>query len=237
MIFGAGRGTRMRPITDHTPKPLAPVNGRPIIDYALEKLAEYGIERVVVNTHHLAEKLEAYLKGLWESENPVLSPQPPASFEIITVREKTLLETGGGLVNALPWLGEEEPFFVINGDVIWQDGAEPTLLRLQKAYDPERMDALLLLVKREEARGYEGDGDFTLSSGGVLSKNGRGKQPYVFSGIQIMHPKFLAGYAAEPFSLSRIYRKKTLHGIAHTGKWWHIGTQEGLERALRVDDA
>lgn len=276
MIFGAGLGTRMRPITNHTPKPLVEVNGKPMIDYTLEKLAEYGVERVVVNTYHLAEKLEAHLQ---KYQLPVASCQLP---EIITIRETTLLETGGGLVNALPLLGAEGPFFVINGDVIWKDGEEPALLRLQKAYDPEKMDALLLLIKREEAHGYEGDGDFYLEKvntcsplegeqarsfqekdravGGQEKRNapprfaesdafhssapppggsmtilrGHPPRPYVFSGIQIFHPRLLEGYSATPFSLSEIYRKNLLHGLTHAGKWWHIGTPKSLKNKFQT---
>lgn len=223
MVLAAGHGTRMRPLTETTPKPLLEVAGRSMLDHILDHLKRGGIEKIVVNLHHLGEAIEAHLAGF---EGPELA----FSWE----REQ-LLETGGGIKAALPLLGED-PFYAANGDVVWLDGVLPCLRRLAAAWDPERMDALLLLHPTITAFGYEGDGDFMMSPDGLLRRrNEREVAAFLFAGVQILHPRLFQGAPEGPFSLNRLYDKaieaERLYGLRHDGEWFHVGTPEALELA------
>jgi len=228
MVFAAGLGTRMLPLTKNLPKPMVKVLGKPLIDYRLDKLAEYGIKRVVVNTFHLAQIIEDYLKNRKD-------------MEIIISREELRLETGGGLLKALPHLGKK-PFFVINSDVIWIDKGSPALQRLSESWDEKHMKILMLLQKTGKAIGYEGAGDFELQDDGQVSKNSGQNHPYVFSGIQIFSPSLLAGMELKPFSLSQIFRERRqendnlegMYGIEHNGQWLHIDSVKGIKRAEKI---
>src|SRR3954468_12327161 len=156
MVLAAGLGTRMRPFNGRIPKPLVSVGGKALIDYALDRLAEQGVERAVVNVHHLADQIERHVAG---------RKQPNI---IIADERSELLGTGGGLVKALPLLGDG-PFFHVNSDTIWIDGVKPNLGRLADAFDPARMDALLLLAPTASSIGYTGRGDFAMAPDGRLT--------------------------------------------------------------------
>ena len=226
MVLAAGLGLRMRPLTDTLPKPLIPVAGRCMLDRALDQLTTAGVARRVVNTHYLGHKVAEHLQARRQAAG--------SEAEIALSHEPDLLDTGGGVVKALPLLGSA-PFFVINGDILWRDGAEPALRRLAAAWNDERMDALLLIHPRETAIGYDGPGDFDLAPDGVLTRRANPTAPFVFTGVQILHPRLLAGSPPGAFSLNKLYDRAAatgrLHGIVHTGQWFHIGTPDGLRLA------
>lgn len=215
MVLAAGLGLRMLPITLTTPKPLIPLAGRTMLDRALDALTAHGVEQVIVNAHHLADVLARHLDG---------RRRPPIRLCIEAAR----LETGGGVRNALPLLGSE-PFFVLNGDVLWQDGSQPSLDTLAAGWDDAQMDALLLLHPLATALGYEGDGDFHRRGDGRLLRRRDGKTaPFLFAGLQILHPRLLAGSPEGAFSLNLLYDRAMaqgrLYGVEHGGRWCHVGT-------------
>ncbi len=219
MVLAAGLGTRMRPISDTLPKPLVELAGQTLLDHAIDRLAMVGIERVVVNVHYKADMVIARLA---ERDHP----------RIEISREDELLETGGGVARALPLLGEF--FFVVNGDVLWLDGKDHALARLAAAFDPARMDAVLLFQRTTDAVGYEGSGDYFLDPLGVPRRRGeREIAPYLFSGVQLLHRRLFDGVAERRFSLNLLYdraeRAGRLSAIVHDGEWYHIGTPDGLD--------
>ncbi len=227
MLFAAGLGTRMRPRTNHTPKPLIEVNGKALMDYGLALLDEAGVENVVVNTHHLSEQIEQHVRTI---NRPKLH----------LIYEPVLLETGGGLVNAQAHLGDE--FFVLNSDTITLPRVENPLMRMAEAWQPEVMDALLLLQPRAAAFGYDGGGDFDLADDNQPAQLLRMEMPprgYVYTGIMLMKAKLLAGLKAEPFSLNQILFNRVaddgsmrgVYGLVHDGKWLHIGTEAAIAEA------
>lgn len=222
MLLAAGLGLRMRPITETIPKPLVPLAGRPLLDHALDRLEEVGVERAVVNTHYLGEQIAAHLAGRARPQ-VVLSP------------EVARLETGGGVLRALPHF-EGEPFFVVNGDVFWLNGPRPALEMLAAAWGLCQADALLLLHPTIEAFGYRGDGDFMMDPLGRLSRRPeRQLAPYLFTGIQILHPRLFRGAPEGGFSLNVLYDRAIeagrLYGVLHDGKWFHLGTPRDLALA------
>ncbi|MGP1257127.1 MAG: nucleotidyltransferase family protein [Kiloniellales bacterium] len=222
MVLAAGRGERMRPLTETTPKPMIAVHGVPMIDRILARLAAAEIEKAVVNLHHLGAKLRDHLSHFSE---------PPLVFS----EETELLETGGGVKKALSELGDA-PFFVCNGDVVWLDGYQPTLERLRRHWDPERMDALLLLQPSPVAIGYDGPGDFVMDPQGRLRRRReREIAPFTFAGVQVLKPELFADTPDGPFSLNLIYdqviERERLYGLRHDGAWYHVGRPEDLERA------
>jgi MurNAc alpha-1-phosphate uridylyltransferase len=219
MVLAAGLGKRMRPLTETLPKPLVPVAGRTLIDHVLDRIEAAGIERAVVNLHHFRATLEAHLAKR-AIPRIALSPEPD------------LLETGGGVRRALPLLGAA-PFYVANADVLWFDGRRPALERLARAWDDARMDALLLLHPTISAFGYEGPGDYLSDTLGRLRyRRGHEIPPYIFAGVQILHPRLFKDTPEGPFSLKRLYDKAEgegrLWGIIHDGLWFHVGTPQGL---------
>ena len=225
MVLAAGLGERMRPITDTLPKPLIELRGRTLLDSILDRVAAAGVPEAVINLHYLGEMIEARL---------VPRERPRVSFS----HEETRLETGGGVRKALSLLGADA-FFVINGDVCWLDGHTPALERLAAAWDDEEMDALLLLHPTAFAVGYAGVGDFVLAPDGRMRRRRESEvSPFVFTGIQILHPRLFEDAPEEPFSLNLIYNKagaaERLWGLRHDGEWFHIGTPEGLRD---VEDA
>lgn len=222
MVFAAGRGERMRPLTDERPKPLITLRGRSMLDTILDRLVAAGVTEVVINLHHLGHMVEAHLRGRGD-------------LTITFSREDSLLETGGGVKKALPLLGDA-PFYVINGDVCWLDGTTPALQRLSDAWDATRMDALLLLQPTAFAVGYSGAGDFMLAADGrVRRREEREVAPFVFAGLQILAPSLVAGAADGAYSLNRIYdqalARGRLWGVRHDGEWFHVGTPEQLAEA------
>ena len=223
MILAAGLGTRMRPLTDARPKALVPLGGRPLIGHALARLHEAGVERVVVNAHHHAEQLIAYLSGRDRIETHVSDER------------EELLDTGGGIAKALPLLGEAR-FYAVNGDVVWLDGVANTLLRLARRWDESAMDALLLLQLGPGALGYSGLGDFTMEADGLLRRRReREVAPYVHCGIQLLHPRLFRACPSGAFSLNLLYDRALaagrLWGLRHDGLWLHVGTRAGLSAA------
>ena len=227
MVLAAGLGERMRPITDTLPKPLIELRGRTLLDSILDRAEAAGVPEAVVNLHYLGEMIEARLAQRSR-------PRPRISFS----REETRLETGGGVCKALSLLGAEA-FFVINGDVSWLDGHTPALVRLAAAWNEKEMDALLLLHPTAFAVGYAGIGDFVLAPDGRMRRRRESEvAPFVFTGIQILHPRLFEDAPEGPFSLNLIYDKagaaERLWGLRHDGEWFHIGTPEGLRE---VEDA
>jgi N-acetyl-alpha-D-muramate 1-phosphate uridylyltransferase len=223
MVLAAGLGVRMKPVTDTIPKPLVAVGGKALIDHVLDRLADCGVERAIVNVHYLADVLERHLAGR----------RAPA----ITVSDErgVLLETGGGVVKALPLLGSE-PFFNVNSDSIWIDGVKPNLARLADAFDPERMDALLLLAATATSIGYAGRGDYAMAPDGRLSRRGeRDVVPFVYSGAAIFAPALFADAPQGAFSLTRLFNRAEeqgrLHGLRLEGVWMHVGTPAAITAA------
>lgn len=229
MVLAAGYGLRLRPITDTTPKPLVPVAGRTMLDRALDALAVAGVMEAVVNVHYLAAKIEAHLAARAKAGRAPRTDVSP---------ERTLLDTGGGIRNALPRLGSA-PFLAVNADIVWEDGPVPALKRLTESFDPSLMDALLLMVARERAVGFDGPGDFYMEKDGRLVRRGeRPTAPYVYAGLQMLSPLLFDGASEGPFSLNRLYDRAAgggrLFGIVHDGAWYHVGTPEALREADRL---
>jgi len=222
MILAAGLGTRMRPITETLPKPLIRVGGRALLDHILDRLDEEGFRKVVINVHHLGELIENHLK---RRKSPAIAIS----------REPEILETGGGIAKALPLLGER-PFLVVNADVMWLNGPHSALRRLAETWDESRMDGLLLLHSTVEAYGYAGMGDFCVDPAGVLSpRPEREVSPFLFTGIQILHPRLFEDAPKGRFPLNVLYARameeRRLYGMIHDGEWFHVGTPEGLADA------
>ena len=218
MILAAGFGTRMRPITDHTPKPLIPLAGRALVDHGIDRLVAAGVKRVVVNTHYKAPMMATHLAQRHD-------------VEIVLSHEETLLDTGGGVKNALKHLGEA--FYVVNADVFWLNGRTPALIRLARAWDPARLDALLLVQRTTSAIGYDGVGDFLVDAVGRVRRRGeREVVPHLFAGIAILSRRFFEDAPDGVFSLNPLWNKAIatgrLEAIIHDGEWFHVGTPQGL---------
>ncbi|MEH6528018.1 MAG: nucleotidyltransferase family protein [Sneathiella sp.] len=220
MILAAGKGTRLRPRTDKTPKPLVKVAGKALIDYSFDLLRKAGIQEVVVNKHHLGDQIEDHVHA-------------KQGFNIrVSDEAAKLLETGGGVHKALPILGAL-PFFVLNSDVIVLDHGSNSLRKMQDIWDSEKMDALLLLHPMETAVGYEGQGDFFMEDTGQITRRVPGQSaPYMFTGVQLLTPALFDGVKGGIFSLNVLYDKAAaagrLFGLHHDGKWLHVGTEEAL---------
>lgn len=218
MILAAGFGRRMAPLTESTPKPLVPLAGTPLIDWPLDRLARAGVTRFVINTHYLSDQLQAHFKD---------------RDDVVLTHESEIQETGGGVRDALPLLGDE-PFIVAASDVVWFDGQIPAVDRMLAAWDPEKMDALLLLVPVVNTTGYDGPGDFYVTPEGDVSHRGeRLVVPYVFGGLQILKPSlFETAPGTGPFPLRQIYlaaqEAGRLGAIIHDGEWYHLGTPAAL---------
>jgi MurNAc alpha-1-phosphate uridylyltransferase len=225
MVLAAGLGTRMRPLTDRIPKPLVRLKGRALIDHVLDRLAGAGITRAVVNVHHHADELEAHLR---------LRKIPKIE---ISDERGVLLDTGGGVVRALPKLGSG-PFLIHNSDSVWIEGVGSNLERLFAAWDSKSMDSLMLLASGSTSLGYEGSGDFAMGTDGRLSRRGeRQMVPFVFTGVSIAHPRMFADAPEERFSLNKLWDeaidKGRLFGMRLEGLWMHVGTPEALTEAER----
>ena len=219
-VLAAGLGQRMRPLTDDTPKPMVRLAGRPLIDHVLDRLALAGVARAVVNVHYMATPLLAHLQ---RRDRPH-----------ITISDETaeLLDTGGGVVRALASLGPD-PFIIHNSDSVWLEPANANLERLIAAWDPVRMDSLLLLADRADSIGYDGAGDFRMAADGVLRRLAKFETvPHVFAGVSIAHRRLFEAAPSGPFSLNRLWdlaiARGRLHGIVMSGLWMHVGTPAAL---------
>ncbi|MDY0882363.1 nucleotidyltransferase family protein [Dongia soli] len=224
MVLAAGFGKRLRPLTETTPKPMVRVLGRPMIDVVLDRLEAVGVERAVVNLHHLGHVIRDHLKTR-------------KSLEIIFSEEEEILETGGGIVKALPLLGDE-PFFTVNAKIIWLNGKTDALLRMAQQWDPAKMDALLLLQPTVTAVGYGGQGDFLMDqTGRIRRRPGWQVAPFLYAGIQICHPRLFRDPPAGAFSTNvvwdRAIEEERLYGLRHDGEWYHVSTPAQLEEVER----
>ncbi len=222
-VLAAGMGSRMRPLTDDKPKPMVPLAGRPLIDHVLDRLALAGVTQVVVNVHYLADVLLAHLA------------RRTAPLVTISDERDMLLETGGGVVRAMPLLGAD-PFFIHNSDTVWIETGAPALDALAAAWNPATMDALLLLARIDRSIGYDGSGDFDLAPDGHLTRRAQGEtSPFVFAGVSITHPRLLDDAPSGAFSLNRPWDRaiaqNRLHGIVLDGLWMHVGTPAALVEA------
>jgi len=228
MVLAAGRGTRMAPLTDEMPKALVQLAGRSLIDHVLDRLAEAGVKRAVVNIHAFADMLEAHLAA--RSGGPEI---------LVSDERERLLDTGGAIKHASALLGNE-PVLVANCDAFWREGLVNPLALLAERWNADEMDALLLIVHSCAALGYDGRGDFLMDPFGRLElRPERIITSYVYAGVQILTPGLVATESDEAFSLRRIWRdlaeRGRLFGIVHEGLWAHIGTPESraaLERQL-----
>jgi N-acetyl-alpha-D-muramate 1-phosphate uridylyltransferase len=216
MILAAGLGKRMRPLTASTPKPMVRVAGKPLIDYTLDRMEDAGVARAVVNVHYLADALEAHLK---ERKAPTVT---------ISDERDLLLETGGGLVKAQRAGLLPDPFFSVNSDNVWLDGPRDAFGDLSRAWNSDKMDALLLLVPHSGAFNYRGKGDFHMDPVGKVSRRRSGRvAPFIFSGIQLVSHKFLDGAPDGPFSTNQLWNRaieaERLFGVRFTGQWFEVG--------------
>jgi MurNAc alpha-1-phosphate uridylyltransferase len=223
MVLAAGLGRRMRPITDSLPKPLVSVGGKPMLDHALDRLAAAGVRHAVVNVHHLADQIERHVAGR-------AAPRVTISDE-----RAELLETGGGVVKALPQLGTE-PFLHLNSDSLWIERGEPALETMKRAWDPARMDMLLMLAARDSSFGYDGRGDFHRGPDGALTRRaGDEPAPYIYAGVAVMKPALFVGAPLAKWSLNRTFDQLIaagrLHGQVMDGEWLHVGTPDAIAPA------
>lgn len=229
-VLAAGLGTRMRPLTDECPKPLLKVGGKAMLDSVLDRLMDAGVKKAVVNAFYKREKIHEHLK------------HAQGNMQIIVSDEDALLDTGGGVKKALPHLGQD-PIFVINADLPWTDGPHmPALQRMATQFDKEKMDALLLLMPLEKARGFSGaKGDFFMDDGGRLSRlHAPPPRPYVFISAQIVNPLLYNQVHEDIFSNNVIWDRAEkagrLFGMIYDGTCFHVGTPPDLAEANRLLD-
>jgi len=223
MILAAGLGTRMRPLTNDTPKPLVKVGGKALIDHAIDRLVQAGVNMIVVNVHYHAENLKAHLLRRKDVE--------------IRISDETdaILGTGGGIAHALPHF-DGEPFFVHNSDSIWAEGYGHALQRLKTRWNPDEMDSLLLMASLVTSIGYEGRGDFLMDSEGRLSLVPEGKlSPFAYPGAGILHARLFDDAPRGAFPLLMLWEKAIecgrVFGVRLDGVWMHVGTPEALKEA------
>ena len=224
MVFAAGLGTRMRPLTETTPKPLVNVGGRALLDHVLDQLAAAGVAKAVVNVHHLGDQIIAHL-GSRHSPRIVVSDE----------RGK-LLDQGGGIKKALATLGAS-PFFICNTDAFWREEGASNIQALARFYDPEKMDAALLLAETGSSLGVDWDGDFELDATGRLFQPA-GRRRYVYTGVGIVSPRLFESETEEVFKLSPFFfeaaRRERLFGLPARGLWMHVGCMAAIEEAERA---
>ncbi|WP_242095192.1 MULTISPECIES: nucleotidyltransferase family protein [unclassified Sphingomonas] len=224
MVMAAGLGKRMRPLTATRPKPLVVVAGKPLIDHVFDRLRAAQVKRAVVNVHYLADALEAHVASQADGIAVAFSDERAA-----------LMETGGGLVKARALLGDA-PVLVINSDNLWIDGPVDTLRLLASRWDDATMDALLLLVPYARAHNHKGQGDFNLAPDGrITGRRVAGRTaPFVYSGVQIVHPRLIADWPEGPFSTNifwdRAIAEGRAYGQVHQGLWFDVGTPAAIPR-------
>ena len=246
MLLSAGLGTRLRPITDNLPKPLVEVNGRTMLDRALDKLVAHGVTRAVVNLHYLGDRIRKHLANRRD-------------IQIVFSHEPVLLDTGGGVLKALPQLkgiGGSNPFFCINTDLVWTDGPGlPALARLEQAWDRATMNALMLMVPTRRAVGFgNSQGDFDMApeppepppqSGvgqlvnpGWIAESAKPERDYVWVAAQVMQPSAFSGISKQILSNRLVWERalaaRRLYGVVHDGGGYHAGTPEDLATVNRL---
>jgi MurNAc alpha-1-phosphate uridylyltransferase len=231
MVLAAGLGKRMRPLTATRPKPLIEVAGQSLLDHLLERLHAAGVEKAVVNVHYLADAVEAHLKKNAHGLDIKISDE-----------RGLLLETGGGMVKALPLI-DADPFLVVNSDNLWIDGPADTLKLLASHWDGAKLDALLLLVPHARASNHGGRGDFHMDRTGRLRRRQRSHvAPFVYTGIQMVSKRLLEGAPEGPFSANILWDKAIAEGrcfgAVHQGLWFDVGTPQSIKATeLILEDA
>lgn len=227
MILAAGFGKRLREFTVSCPKPLVDVGGAPLIDHTIQHLIQAGVTKCVVNTHHMHLLMQAHMHQV-------------TGIDVAISNEPEILETGGGILKALPHF-QDQPFFAINGDIWWQDGAQPLLKQMMQEWDDARHDVLLALFPMNIAMGYSGAGDYHMLVGGRLERN-KDRKPnfaeFVYGGIALLHPRAFAGQELRSFSVVEVFDQAQaagrLFGMVHTGQWSDVGTPESLTRTREL---
>ena len=228
MVLAAGLGTRMRPLTETTAKPLLQLGGRTLLDHALDHLADAGVQTVAVNAHWQAEAVAAHL---------IQRPSPPRT---VLLREEKLLETGGGVLAARAVLGPD-PFFVVNGDAFWLNGPIPALTRLAAVFD-DSVDGVLLVHRTSHVHAEVGMGDFAVDKWGKpRRRTEREIVPYIYAGVQLIHPRLLTGMPDGAFSMNRAWdsalAEERLRAVVHDGIWFHLSTPPDLLEAEQILEA
>ncbi len=223
MVLAAGLGTRMRPVTDTIPKPLVPVNGKTLLDHALDALDAAGVEKAGVNVHYLPDQIEEHVKSR-------RSPKIQISDE-----RDELLDSGGGTKKGVAGF-EPEPFFILNADSFWVDGPKPNLTAMADAWDDDAMDLLLLVSSKDRAVGFAGPGDFFMDEAGRLTRRGDAvSAPAIYAGAIIARPDLFEAVGDEKFSLNLLFdeaiAKQRLFGVSLDGLWLHVGTPDAIAEA------
>lgn len=223
MVLAAGLGKRMRPLTATRPKPLVEVAGQSLLDHVLDRLRAAGIPRVIVNVHYLADALEAHLKRKGGDLDIVISDE-----------RRLLLETGGGVANALPLIGED-PFLVVNSDNLWVDGPVDAIRLLANRWDDATMDALLLMIPLARANCHNGQGDFHMDPRGAIARRRPGRvAPFVFTGVQMVSRRLFDDAPEGPFSFNLLWNRAIAagraYGIVHQGLWFDVGAPPSIAR-------
>jgi MurNAc alpha-1-phosphate uridylyltransferase len=226
MVLAAGLGLRMRPLTDRMPKPMVPVAGKPLLDHVLDKLAEAGVSDAVVNVHYLPDQI---IDHVAHRSRPRI---------VISDERDQVLGTGGAVVKALPLLGDT-PFYHLNADTMWIDGVRPNLARMADAFDPARMDILLLMAPTATSIGYSGNGDYAMLTDGALRKRKENQiVPFVYAGVAIMSPALFEDAPTGEFSLTKIFDRandqERLFGLRLDGVWMHVGTPDAVQAAEKA---
>ena len=223
MVLAAGFGLRMRPLTDRMPKPLVSVAGQPLLDHVLDKLGQAGVTEAVVNVHYLGEQIIDHVAG--------------RKLPRVTISDERnqVLGTGGGVVKALPLLGDA-PFYHVNSDTLWIDGVRPNLTRLAENFDPARMDIMLLMAPTASSIGYSGRGDYSMLPDGTLrARCEKEVVPFVYAGAAIISPAIFAGAPQGEFSLTKMFdrasEQERLFGLRLDGLWMHVGTPDAVHAA------
>ncbi|HIF10938.1 MAG TPA: nucleotidyltransferase family protein [Sneathiellales bacterium] len=228
MVLAAGLGTRMDHLTKDRPKPLVEVAGTPLLEFCLNQIENAGLSKAVINVHYKADLIRVFLIDR--------DADKASRLDIIVSDEcEQLLDTGGGVRKALPLLGAE-PFYVVNSDVMWRDGVRNSFDLLADRCCADTMDALLLLAPATMAVGYHGQGDFLMEPDGLLARRREREQaPFIFSGVQILHPRLLVDCPNGPFSLnlvwSRAIERGRLYGVRREGVWFHVGSPDAVKAA------
>ena len=226
MVLAAGLGLRMRPLTDRMPKPMVPVAGKPLLDHVLDKLADAGVSDAVVNVHYLPDQI---IDHVAHRSRPRI---------VISDERDQVLGTGGAVVKALPLL-DDAPFYHLNADTMWIDGVRPNLARMADAFDPARMDILLLMAPTATSIGYSGNGDYAMLTDGALRKRKENQiVPFVYAGVAIMLPALFEDAPTGEFSLTKIFDRandqERLFGLRLDGVWMHVGTPDAVQAAEKA---